>query len=59
MRIDELKEYICEEGYEDTIVFENPDYADAFIGVSNDERAVYDYDRMVQCLMDEGDMECA
>lgn len=38
-------------GYEDTIVFENPDYASAFIGVSADGRAIYDYNKMVDYLM--------
>lgn len=52
---EELKQHIIDLGYsEDTVVFENPDYADAFIGVSNDGRAAYAFDRMVECLMNEG-----
>lgn len=57
MNLNELKEMLCERGYEDVIVFENPDYADAFIGLSHDSRAVYDFDRMVQCLVDADGME--
>lgn len=38
-------------GYDDILIFENPSFEDAFIGVSHDERAVYDFDKMVECLM--------
>ena len=43
-------------GYESVLVFENPSYEAAFMGVSQDERAVYDFDKMVGCLMDEDGM---
>ena len=52
-KLDELKELLCDYGYEDTIVFDNPDFADACIGVTESGRAVYDYDLMVQSLMQE------
>ena len=39
---------------EDVILFDEPDYADAFIGISEDGRAVYDYDLMVKSLVDDG-----
>ena len=57
MTVEELKERITE-SYPDNeiIVFENPDYADAFIGISDDYRAVYDYDKMAECLQKEDDM---
>lgn len=32
------------------ILFEEPSFASAFIGISSDNRAVYDYDLMVQFL---------
>ena len=54
---DEVKEYLCDHGWEETIVFENPDYASAFIGVSTDGRAVYNFDLMIGALMDEDGME--
>lgn len=41
---------------EETIIFSNPDYKNALIGVSHDNRAVYDYDKMVACLMTEDGM---
>lgn len=34
------------------IVFENPDYDSAIIGVTHDDRVVYDYDKMIVSLMD-------
>ena len=56
MTYKELKEHICDLGFEDAIVFENPDYAAAYIGMSNDDRVVYSYDRMIECLMEEDGM---
>lgn len=47
-----LRERLEEEGYEDIVLFENYDYESAFIGVSYDRRAVYDYDLMVKYLVD-------
>ena len=47
---------ISDMGYEDAIVFDNPSYDSAIIGVSDDGRVVYDYEMMVQCLMAEDGM---
>lgn len=55
--VEEVKEYLMDHGWEETIVFENPDYASAFIGVSTDGRAVYNFDLMIGALMDEDGME--
>ena len=41
---------LAEWGYEDVVIFENPSYDDALIGVSEDNRAVYDYEKMVDWL---------
>ena len=35
-------------GYEDTMIFENPSFEGALIGVSSDDRAIYSYDKMVE-----------
>lgn len=43
-------ERLCEAGYEDVVVFENFSYDDALIGVTEDNRAVYDWSRMVAWL---------
>lgn len=40
-------------GYEDALVFDNPSYDSAIIGVSADGRVVYDYEMMVHSLMTE------
>ena len=45
------REVLNNMGYEHSIVFENPDYDDAIIGVSHDDRVIYDYDKMVEHLM--------
>lgn len=46
--VDEVKDYLCEHGYEEAIVFENPGFPEAFIGVSEDGRAVYDFEKMCE-----------
>jgi hypothetical protein len=59
LTVDKIKEYLVERGYEDAVVFDSNlgyDYASAFIGISEDGRAVYDYDKMVQFIVDTGDM---
>ena len=42
---------IIDAGYEDVIIFANDDYGDALIGISEDNRAVYDYNLMVEWLI--------
>ena len=39
-------------GYEDVVVFESYSYDDALIGVSLDNRAVYNFDLMVEWLIE-------
>lgn len=42
---------------EDTVVFSNPDYESALIGIDvREDRAVYDYDLMVEHLMKQDGM---
>lgn len=52
--LDELKEYLSNLDYEDTIVLENPSYITAIIGISEDGRLIYDYEKMIEFLMDDG-----
>ncbi|MBO5917249.1 MAG: hypothetical protein J6Q14_00575 [Oscillospiraceae bacterium] len=40
-------------GLDDVIIFENYSYDDALIGVTEEGRAVYDYDKMVDWLVRE------
>lgn len=47
-------ERLTEWGYEDAVIFDNPSYDDALVGVSEDGRAIYDYDKMIICLYVDG-----
>ena len=47
------KEILCENGYDDLIIFENPSFDKAIIGVSHDDRVIYDYDLMIEAAMEE------
>ena len=53
---EQLEKYYIEDEETSIILFENPSYDDAFIGLTLDNRAVYDYDKMIECLMKEDDM---
>lgn len=46
------EEKLMEAGYEDVIILKNYSYDDALIGVTEDNRAVYDFDKMVGWLVD-------
>lgn len=47
---------LLEAGYEGTIFFTNPSYEDAFLGISSDDRAIYDYEKMIEYLVNHEDM---
>ena len=51
-----VDERIIESGYEDVIIFKDESYDDAFIGISDDGRAIYDFDLMVEWLMKHDNM---
>jgi len=51
------RERIENEGYEDVIIYDNPSYDDALIGITNDNRAVYDYDKMIEWLIEKEGMD--
>lgn len=46
--IEKLKEYTNDP----IVVFDNLDYDSALIGITEDNRAIYDYDLMIKYLMD-------
>ena len=50
------RDLLVEHGYEEAVVFENPDYDEAIIGVDTDGHVIYDFDKMVECLMKEDGM---
>ena len=51
-----IREYIENEGYEDVIIFDNPSYDDAFIGITTNNIAVYDFNKMVEWLIQKEEM---
>lgn len=44
-------EKLVDAGYDDVVVFSDYSYDDALIGVTSDNRAVYDYEKMVEWLI--------
>lgn len=50
--INKSEEILLNNGYEDVIYFTNYGYDTALIGVSEDGRAVYDFEKMVDWLME-------
>lgn len=58
--INRVEELLIENGYDldiPVILFAKPDFHEAFIGMSHEERAVYSYDKMLEVLMEKGDSE--
>ena len=47
----EIREALCDMDHDDAVLFDNPDYDDAIIGVTDEGRVIYDFDMMVECLM--------
>lgn len=47
------EERLLDAGYDDVTYLVNYSYDDALIGVTEDGRAVYDFNKMVEWLMDE------
>lgn len=48
---EKINEIVTELGYEEVLLFEKYDYADALIGISADGRAVYSYEKMINFLI--------
>ena len=51
MTYEELIRKLEDNGYENVVIFKDYDYASAFIGVTDDNRAVYSYEKMIDYLM--------
>lgn len=56
MNENNIEELLLYNGCEGAIYFTNPSFGDAIIGVTDDNRVVYDYDLMVESLMKEDDI---
>lgn len=53
----DIREMISDMGFENVIVFDNPNYDRAIIGISDDGRVIYDFEMMVKCLMTDDGMD--
>lgn len=53
----EIRDALCDMGHEEAVIFEGPDYDEAIIGVTEEGRVVYDYDKMVQILVERDGMK--
>lgn len=51
------RELLQDMGYEDFIVFDNPDFDSAIIGITVDNRVVYDYDKMVMDMSERDNID--
>lgn len=51
------EERLLDAGFEDVVYFTNYSYDDALIGVSDDNRAIYDFNKMVEWLMNKEGFE--
>lgn len=49
--IPSASERLADAGYEDVVILDNFSYDDALIGITTDNRAVYDFEAMVEWLM--------
>jgi hypothetical protein len=52
-----IRGILCDMGYENAIVFDNPDYDEAIIGITDEGNVVYDFNKMVKCLVDKDGMD--
>lgn len=48
----DAEERLLENGYEGVVILRDYSYDDALIGVTEDNRAVYDYEKMIEWLME-------
>ena len=51
------KDILMDQGFENFLIFENPDYDSAIIGITENNQVVYDYEKMIEYLMQEDDMD--
>ena len=49
------EDLIVDNGFEDVVIYSSPSYDDALIGVTVDNRSVYDYEKMIDSLVEHDD----
>ena len=54
--LEELRGWLMNHDFSDTVILESPDYFSAIIGISDDGRLIYSYRKMVDFLVDTDDM---
>ena len=52
----DIRKTLCDMGYEDSIVFDNPEYDNAIIGISSNGNVIYSYEKMVDKLVESDGM---
>ena len=52
-----IRDALCDMGYEEAVIFDGPDYDEAIVGVTDEGLVVYDFDKMVEILVDRDGME--
>ena len=48
---------LAELGHENALLFEDPDFDECIIGVTSDGQAIYDYDSLIDYLVEQGNTE--
>lgn len=56
-----IRQALCDMGHDEAVIFDGPDFDDAIVGVTDEGRVIYDFNKMVQIAMDRGgiDMDTA
>lgn len=52
-----IRDALCDMGHEEAVIFDGPDFDEAIVGVTDESQAVYDYDKMVQILVERDGMD--
>lgn len=48
------RKMLDEIGMGESLVFDSPEFDEAIVGTTDDDRVVYSYEKMVDCLMGQG-----
>ena len=51
--VEELREYLEAQGYEETVFFENPSFVKAITGITDSGQLIYNFDMMIEAAMEE------
>ena len=52
----DIRKTLCDMGYEDSIVFDNPEYDNAIVGISSNGNVIYSYEKMVDKFVESDGM---